>query len=76
MFGGQIIDHSSGKHYSLFMFLPATPMSPSRTIELLFELTQRPSMVLDSPRALLPDPHKYKDNGMCVELGTAIPLQR
>ena len=30
-------------------------MSPSRTLEGLFEQTQRPSKALDSPRALLPD---------------------
>ena len=52
--GGQINDPSSGKHYSL-PFLPATPLSPSRTLEGLFEQTQRPSKALDSPRALLPD---------------------
>ena len=45
---------SSGKHYSL-PFLPATPSSPSRTLEGLFELTLRPSRALDSPRALLPE---------------------
>ena len=32
---------SSGKHYSL-PFLPATPSSPSRILEGLFELTRRP----------------------------------
>ena len=38
-----------GEHYSL-PFLPATPSSPSRTLEGLFELTRRPSRALDSPR--------------------------
>ena len=50
--GGQINDPSSGKHCSL-LFLPATPSSPSRTLEGLFELTRRPSRALDSPRGLL-----------------------
>ena len=49
--GGQINDPSSGKHYSL-PFLPATPSSPSRILEGLFELTRCPSKALDSPRAL------------------------
>ena len=44
--GGQINDPSSGKHYSL-LFLPETPLSPSRTLERLFELTRRPSRALD-----------------------------
>ena len=35
---GQINDPSSGKNFSL-PFLPATLLSPSRTIEGLFELT-------------------------------------
>ena len=36
-------------------FLPATPSSPSRTLQGLFELTRRPSRALDLPRALLPE---------------------
>ena len=44
--------HRGKKHYSL-PFLSATPSS--RTGEGLFELTQRPSQALDSPRALLPE---------------------
>ena len=43
---------SLGKRYSL-AFLPATPSSPSPTLEGLLELTWRPSTDLDSPRALL-----------------------
>ena len=31
----------------LLMFLPATPFSPSRTLERLFELTWRPSRAID-----------------------------
>ena len=57
--GGQINDPSSGKHYSL-PFLPATPSSASRTLEGLFELTQRPSRALDSPHTLLLELQRYK----------------
>ena len=39
--GGQIDDPSSGKDYSL-PFLPATPSSPSRTLEGLFEADTAP----------------------------------
>ena len=66
--GGQINDPSSGKHFSL-PFLPATPSSPSRTLEGLFELTWRPSRALDSPRALLPELQRYKDTVRCAALG-------
>ena len=58
--GGQINDPLSGKYYSL-PFLPATPSSPSQTLEVLFELTRRPFRALDSPRALLPELQRYKD---------------
>ena len=46
-------------------FLLATPSSPSRTLEGLFELTRRPSRALDSPRALLPERKRKrgKDTG-------------
>merc|ERR1712073_77905 len=63
---------SSGKHYSL-PFLPATPSSPSQTLEGLFELTQRPSRALDSPRALLPELQRYKDTVRCAALGAEVP---
>ena len=69
--GGQINDPSSGKHYSL-PFLPATPSSPSRTLEGLFELTRRPSQALDSPRALLPELQRYKDAVRCAVLGAEV----
>ena len=49
---GQINEPLSGKHYCL-PFLPATPSSPSRILEGLFELTWCPSRDLDSPRAPL-----------------------
>ena len=73
--GGQINDPSSGKHYSL-PFLPATPSSPSRTLEGLFELTRRPSRALDSPRALLPELQRYKDTVRCGALGAEVPGHR
>ena len=68
-------DPSSGKHYS-FPFLPATPLSPSRTLEGLFELTRRPSRALDSPRALLPELQRYKDTVRCGALGAEVPGHR
>ena len=43
--GGQINDASSEKHYFLW-FLPATPSSPSWTLEGFFEPTRRPSRAL------------------------------
>ena len=45
--------------------------SPSQTLEGLFELTQRPSSVLDSPRALLPQLQRKKNIVMCALLGGA-----
>ena len=59
--GGQINVPSSGKHYSLY-FLPATPSSPSQTLEGLFEPTLRPSRALDSPLVLLPE---LQRKGLC-----------
>ena len=64
----QINDPLSGKQYSL-PFLPATPSSPSQTLEGLFELTRRPSRALDSPRVLLPEQQRCKDIvGRCAAL--------
>ena len=54
-------------------FLPATPSSPSRTLEGLFELTRRPSRALDSPRALLPELQRYKDTVRCAALSAEVP---
>ena len=51
----------SGKHYSL-PFLPATPSSPSQT--------------LDLPRALLPELQRYKDTVRCAVLGAEVPGPR
>ena len=70
--GGQINDPSSGKHYFL-PFLPATPSSPSRTLEGLFELTRCPSWALDSPRVSLPDLQRYKDTVRGAALGAEVP---
>ena len=65
----------NGKHYSL-LFLPATPSSPSRTLEGLFEMTQRPSRGLDLPRALLSELQRYKDTVRCAALGAEVPGHR
>ena len=64
-----------GKHCFL-PFLPATPTSPSRTLEGLFELTRRPSRALDSLRALLPELQRYKDTFRCAALSAEIPGHR
>ena len=61
-------DPSLGKHSS-FLFLSATPSSPSRTLKGLFELTQRPSRALDLSRALLPELQRNKDTVRCGVLG-------
>ena len=64
-----------GKYCSL-SFLPATPSSPSLTLEGLFELTRRPSRALDWPRALLPELQRYKDTVRCGALGAKVPGHR
>ena len=68
-------DPSSGKHFSL-LFPLATPLSPSRTLEGLLELTRRPSWALDLPRALLPELQRYKDTVRCAALGAEVPGHR
>merc|ERR1711923_662825 len=73
--GGKINDPLSGKTYSL-TFLPATPSSPSQTLEGLFELTRRPSWALNSPRALLPELQRYKETVRCGALGAEVPGHR
>ena len=73
--GGQINDPSPGKHYSL-PFLSVTPSSPSRNLEGLFELTQRPSRALASPRALLLELQRNKDAVRCALLGAGVPGHR
>ena len=55
------------------LFLLATPSSLSPTLEGLFELTRRPSMALDSPRALLPELQRYKDTVRCGALDAEVP---
>ena len=67
--------NSSGKRYSL-LFLPATPSSPSRTLEGLIELTRRPSLAFDSPRTLLPELQRYNDTVRCAALGAEVPGHR
>ena len=54
--GRQINDTSLGKRYFL-PFHPATPLSPFRTLERLFELHS----LHDSPYALLPELQIIKD---------------
>ena len=56
-----------GKDFSL-LFLPATPSSPSRTLEGLSELTQCPSRALGWNCALLLELRRYKDTVTCAEL--------
>ena len=55
---------------SSLLFLPAILLSPSRTLEGLFELTWHPSRALDLPRALLLELQRYKDTARCAALGT------
>ena len=62
--------------YVSLPFLPATPSSPSWTLEGLFELTRRPSRALDSPRALLAELQRYKDTVWCAALGAEVPGYR
>ena len=68
--GGQINYPSSGKHFSL-PFLPATPLSLSRTFEGLFELTRCHSRAHNSPCALRPELQRYKDTHRLVCWATA-----
>ena len=70
--GGQINDPWLVKWFSV-SFLPATPSSPSRTLEGLFELTRRPSRALDSPCALLLKLKRYRDMVRCAALDTEVP---
>ena len=62
--------------FSSFPPIPATPSSPSRTLEGLFELTRCPSRALDSPRALLPELQRYKSTVRCGALGAEVPGHR
>jgi len=68
---GKSMTPLSGKHVSL-PFILATPLSPSRTLERLFELTRCPSGTLDLPCAFLPDLQRYKGTVRCAALGTKV----
>ena len=57
--GGQIIDPSSVKHFSL-PFLPATPLSLSRTIEGLFELLDSGTLEIQGHRKATYGNHFYQ----------------
>ena len=57
-------------------FLLATPLSPSRTLEGLFELTRHPSRALHLPRALHPELHRYMDTARCAALGMEVSGHR
>ena len=52
---------------------PAIPLSPSQTLEGLFELTRRHSRALALPRALL---QRYKTTVRCVALGAEVTGHR
>ena len=54
-----------GKYFFL-PFLQATPLSPSRTFEVLFGLTRRPSRARDLPCALLLELQRNKDTLVLV----------
>ena len=73
--GGQINDPSSGKHYSL-PFLPATPSSPSRTLEGLIELTRHPTRALNLAAYVASELRGYKDTVRCAVLGAEVPDHR
>ena len=51
---------------------PAIPLSPSQTLEGLFELTRCPSRALDSPCALLSELQRKKDTVYCAALGEEV----
>ena len=55
------------------LWLPANPLSPTRTLEGLFELTRFPSRALDSPGMLL---QRNKDTSRCAALGAEVPGHR
>ena len=66
---------SAGQHFYL-LFLPATPLSLSRTLEGLFELTGQPSSALYWPCALLPELQRYKDTVRFVAQDMEVPGHR
>ena len=62
--------------WETLLFLLATSSSPSRTLEVLFELTRRPSRAIVSPRVLLPELQRSKDTVRCEALGAKVPGHR
>ena len=62
--------------YFSLPFLQATPLSPSRTLEGLFELTWHPSRALDSPRTLIPELQRIKATVSFVVLRAEVPGNR
>ena len=61
---------------SLRPLVPANLSSLSRTLEELFELSQRHSRALDSPRVVLPELQRNKDTVRCAALGAEVPAHR
>ena len=59
------------RHYSL-PFLPATPLSPSQTLEGFFGLTRQHSRALTLPRALVLELQRNKDTVRCAALGAEV----
>ena len=57
--GVQINDSFAGNYF--FLFLPATPLSTSPTLEELFEMTQLHTRALPLPHALPPELQRNKD---------------
>ena len=55
-----------------FQQLPRLRLGP---LKVFFELTQRPSRALDSPRALLPELQRNKDTVRCAALGAEVQGQ-
>ena len=67
-----INDPSLGKHHTLPL-LPATPLSPSRTLKGFFELTRHPSRALNLLCALLLELQRNKDSVRCAALSPEVP---
>ena len=65
---GIIIDLQGGQR----LFSPP-PVTPSSTLEELFELTLRPSRAQDLPRALFPEHQRYQETVRCAVPGTEVP---
>ena len=63
-------------HRGNTLFLPATPSSPSWTLEGLFELTLRPSRALNLDEYVASELQRYKDTVRCGALGAEVPGHR